>query len=143
MKVKNYIAAWSDNYQLIFQKSRLLSQIPIFIIAVVWFCESIEPFTRGALPGEEPDWIYILKYSVFSLLIVFIFVFRFLLLFSKSKSKFFASQFLWILSFLWFLYYFSQPHGGCPKTFEAIMIFYFIGSSIRQIISLFLSFFPN
>jgi hypothetical protein len=139
MRIEQYVSAWSNNYRIIFQKSRLISQIPVFILLIIALCEAGDWLIRFS-PEEDIPLSRIFEFVLYSLIPIIPLSLRFVLLFSKSKISFWFSQFFWLTIFLWFGYYFTQRQTPpCLRTEEALMFFYLIGSSIRQIITLFLA----
>src|SRR5687768_6672775 len=135
--MKKYISQWSDNYQQIFQKTRLLSQIPVFVLAIVAFFEignSLYWFSKTENPA---DWV--IPSIIRGFLLAFLFLARFLLLFSKSKISFCISQGIWLIYFvtLWNIFIFHHH----PSSFELFVWLYLFGSLTRQIVSLITSVF--
>lgn len=135
--MKKYILQWSDNYKQIFQKTRLLSQIPVFILAVIAFFElgySLYWFLKAENPA---DWV--IPSIIRGFLLAILFLARFLLLFSKSKISFCISQGIWLIYFiaLWNIFYFHHH----PSSFELFVWLYLFGSLTRQIVSLITSIF--
>ena len=136
--MKKYSSCWINNYQLVFQKTRIFSQIPVFILSVVTFLE-LKRHLYGFTVAESPaDWVIP---AIFQSFILFALLFaRFLLLFSKSKISFCISQIIWAIYFLliWNDFNLQNHHLSGDQLF---ILLYLFGSLIRQTLSLIASVF--
>lgn len=146
MQVKSFISQWSNNYRLIFQKSRLISQIPIFIIAVMAICQivwTLDIWTKY----PEASFDIIAKDLLFHFSIAGLFLFRFILLFFNSKLLFWFAQAIWLTYFIG-LRLSADSAVYCTKNIfptsegvSIILAIYMLGSCLRQLLSLACAFF--
>jgi hypothetical protein len=152
MKISNYFLRFNNEYSKAFQQSRLISQIPIFIIAVITLCEigqDLYLISQENNIGAEA-WESIKEAHTFLFLIATLFGGRFLLMFSTTRIAFWFSQIIWLGGFLVLRFFASDlSNGGCTKnvfpmageTLSYLYVFYMIFSPVRQFLTLFFSLF--
>ena len=138
MKAKYFISDWIENYQSVFRKTRLISQIPVFVFAVISFCEIGWMFADISV-AENVAWEIAINELTLSFLMASLYLIRFLLLFSKSKIYFGISQLIWLTYFIVlvnFNGFIFVGGGGCFYFFSAfdfMIILYPAFSLARQI----------
>jgi len=130
--MKKHIFQLSDNYLKVFQKTKLLSQIPVFILSVTAFFELSDYVYQFSKTEDPADWV--IPLIIRSFLITMLLSARFFLLFSKSKLSFYISQTVWLVYFVLLWNTFILHHH--PSSFELFVWFYLFGSLFRQIVSL-------
>lgn len=137
MKIRNYISHWSDNYQQTFQRTRIISQIPAFILAVTILLE-VGSIYFSYSTRAEVDWLIITNATIKGFFLFALFAARFILLFLKSKTSFWISQAVWLVYFIVLWNTFAQ-FNGClyylPNSVLFVLL-YLYGSLVRQIISI-------
>lgn len=146
-----------ESYKQNLDKTRLLSQIASFLIAVILL---VEVFSNiGVLFFTEYKWTEayysLLKILTFQVIVGIIFSIRFILLFLKKPNSVLYSQIVWLISwfsvfvYLW-MFIFSQSNENshsywilsASKSYLAtIPYFYLLISPIHQILHLFIAFF--
>ena len=138
MKAKHFISNWIENYQSAFRQTRLVSQIPVFVFAVISFCEIGQVVVAISI-ADNVAWDIALYALAFSFLMAFLYSTRFLLLFSKSKIYFGISQLIWLTYFIVLVNlngFIFTGGRGCfyyLTAFDLIIILYSACSFVRQI----------
>src|SRR5688572_10310365 len=92
---------WFEEYQKLSQKTRFISQLGAFLIALSALSSLFD--IACYLPYNETGFfeIYTLPIAViFQTIVLIIFALRFILLFFKSDKTFNISQFLWLFGFI-------------------------------------------
>ena len=147
---------WLEEYQKLSQKTRFISQLGAFLIAL---------FAKLSL-YDKAYYLHINNYLsvkgfsefdglftsvIFQTIVLIIFALRFVLLFFKSEKTFNISQFLWLfgLIIIAIYWYISRPEPGpfgfyemiptpifsyASKSFEKILILYLILSLLKKIV---------
>lgn len=138
MRGKDFISDWVEHYQSIFRQTRLISQIPVFVFAVISFCEIGRVFATISV-ADNVAWDIVINVLALQSLLVFLYLTRFFLLFSKSKIYFGISQLIWLTYFIVLVNFngFIFAGGrGCFyyfSVFDVIIIFYPAFSLVRQV----------
>ena len=138
MRVKDFISDWIENYQSIFRQTRLISQIPVFVFAVISFCD-IGRVVAAISVADNVAWDIVVNALALQFLLAFLYLTRFFLLFSKSKIYFGISQLIWLAYFIVLVSFngFIFAGGrGCfyhLTAFDFIVILYPAFSLVRQL----------
>lgn len=144
MKVKDFFLRFNNEYSKTFQKSRIISQIPLYTIAVITLCEiGWTIYLTSQVDNIHAElWESIKESLTFLSLVAAMFLGRFLLMFSASKIAFWFSQVIWLISLIT-LHSFTADlsQGGCTKnmfpmagqTLSIIYALYMLGSPLHQI----------
>ena len=139
--MKRFFLKLNDLYVKTFLQTKLFSQTVLFVITIILVLEAMGFVTAvyGVNSISDEMWNVIFQISVSYLVMIFLFGIRFLLLFSTNKSKFWVSQFLWIITYVILLS--NIPSVGCLKdTFPLfssnlsyIFIAYILISPLQQL----------
>jgi len=147
---------WFEEYQKLSQKTRFISQLGAFLIALSALFSLFDLAYRLYIYSSSLDFfeIYGLPTAViFQTIVLTIFALRFILLFFKSEKTFNISQFLWLFGFLIIViyWYISRPEPGtfgfystfpdpifrhAAGIFDGIGVLYLILSPIKNLIML-------
>lgn len=152
MKITKF-KIWLKNYQSLFQKSRLLSQIASFVIAISIGLEIAGiPLAVSKTEIISTEWYQQLMLEVILMSgIVVLFGSRFFLLFSSKARLFWISQLIWLIciTLLWIVafpsiigeFFSIYLFPNFSVLFTYFLIFYLLMSPIRQLVIFLTSFF--
>jgi hypothetical protein len=136
--IKKFFSRFSNEYAQTFQKTRLISQIPLFVIAIINFMEILR-IIQAISQTENVSWEAVKAAIVFPILIGAIFFSRFLLLFSVAKTSFWISQILWLFSLITIHFFLADFQNHCLDVTSLIYAIYILGSPLHQFIILLFS----
>ncbi len=117
-------AKWLDKYQKTFLETRLVSQLPTFLIALISLLSLYSNLRAGYLFPEyvKTYWQYFWIPIAFHILVALFFGSRFVLLFFSSKKSFWFSQLFWIFGlitlFAWCAYTKDSLYGFFYESFQ-------------------------